>query len=113
MPSEVSNVSSGSLSDSSFIKILVQVNFLDTGNEEMCSIKHYSFMTIRLLLFDVFKSLYVKYYKLERVRISNPDLPFSADCQIMNIKENPAFMYAFVHASRIYNFEVRLIVEEA
>ncbi|KAI1717568.1 hypothetical protein Ddc_10009 [Ditylenchus destructor] len=116
MPRAVSNVSSGNPSDSNFIEILVQVNFLDTGNEEMCSVRHYNYMTIRSLLYDVFQGLYKngkcepKYYRLEKVHISDPASPFSADCQtvIMN-GENPPAMYGFVQAYRIYSFEVRLI----
>ncbi|KAI1693217.1 zinc-finger double domain-containing protein [Ditylenchus destructor] len=104
--------------DRTFKEILVQVNFLDTGNEEMCTIKYENLMTIQSLLSDVFKRLYSKeicepnFYKLESVRISDPNTPFSTDCQIINIVDNPASIFDFVFASRIYNFEVRQIAGE-
>ncbi|KAI1690934.1 hypothetical protein Ddc_24575 [Ditylenchus destructor] len=88
-----------------------EVNFLDTGNEEMDCVKYENSMTIQSLLSDVFKSLYFNgicepnFYKLESVRISDPNTPFSTDCQIINIVGNPASIFDFVFASRIYNFE--------
>ncbi|KAI1704868.1 BTB/POZ domain-containing protein [Ditylenchus destructor] len=118
VPSEVSNISSGSLSDSSFTEILAQVNFLDTGNEEMCSVKYEILMTIQSLFSNVFKSLYAngicepKCYKLENVRVSDPNSP-SADSQIVNIEDNPSFIYYVAHSFRIYSFGVRQIAGEA
>ncbi|KAI1702319.1 hypothetical protein Ddc_17114 [Ditylenchus destructor] len=116
VPSEASTSSFGSISKSISTEIPVQVNFLDNGNEEMCSVKHVGIMNILSLFSDALNDLYYKgvcdhpsQYKLVNVRISDPSTPFSTECQIVNVEDNPATKFEFVHTSRIYSLEVRQI----
>ncbi|KAI1717577.1 BTB/POZ domain-containing protein [Ditylenchus destructor] len=100
--------------DGIFTEVLVNVNFLDTGREEMCSVNYENLMKIRTLLSDALALLYStgvcdnpSKYELERVRISDPDTPFASDCQCVDVKDNVIFTLGCVYSSRIYSFEVR------
>ncbi|KAI1692419.1 hypothetical protein DdX_21267 [Ditylenchus destructor] len=96
--------------------MLVYINFLDTGMEEMCSVKYENTITIKMLLFVALTQVYSNEncnhpseYKLERVRISDPNTLSVNDCQSGDIKDNTTFVFLqmYVQTCRIYSFEVR------
>ncbi|KAI1706883.1 hypothetical protein Ddc_15109 [Ditylenchus destructor] len=88
--------------------ILVQLNFLDTGSEEMCSVKYESGMNIRTLFYDALTNLYSEgicdlpaKYEVECGR--SIDENTLTDC----VEGIEKFMFRSVCTSRIYSFDVR------
>ncbi|KAI1707262.1 hypothetical protein Ddc_14919 [Ditylenchus destructor] len=103
-------------SDRSSTEMLVYVNFLDTGNEEMCIIKYengmptqtlYSFALIQL--YSIGNCNRPSEYELERIRISDPNALSIDNCQSVVVEDNTTFKFSYVRPGRIYSFEVRQI----
>ncbi|KAI1717572.1 BTB/POZ domain-containing protein [Ditylenchus destructor] len=105
--------------------VLVQFTFLDTRRrrkeceERVCSVKFIDGMTIQTLLSNAFIELNYKRnhadcfrpseYKVEHMRISDPETYSEVEYQRKNIDDNPALMLDYAHSSRIYNFVLRRI----
>ncbi|KAI1717573.1 hypothetical protein Ddc_10014 [Ditylenchus destructor] len=105
--------------------VLVQFTFLDTGEERVCSVKFIDGMTVQTLLFNAFIELNYKRdyaacfrpseYKVENMRISDPETYWEVEYQSKDIDDNPppALMLDYAHSSRIYNFELRRIQKQS
>ncbi|KAI1717575.1 BTB/POZ domain-containing protein [Ditylenchus destructor] len=104
--------------------VLVQLTFLDTGKEIVCSVKFIDGMTVQTLFFTAFTSICFKRvsnadwfdpldHKIENVRISDLETHSEVEYQRKDIDDNPALLFAVAHSSRIYNFEVRRIQYES
>ncbi|KAI1691225.1 hypothetical protein Ddc_24374 [Ditylenchus destructor] len=114
LPSEASTSLFGSISNRISTEIPVQVNFLDNGSKEICSVKHVGIMNILSLYSDALSNLYYKgvcdhplEYKLVNVRISDPNMGCSEDYECVDFEDDRTFLNGIVWRSRIYSFEVR------
>ncbi|KAI1697437.1 BTB/POZ domain-containing protein [Ditylenchus destructor] len=103
-------------SGSSYNEMFVYVNFLDSDNEQKCSVKYTNIVTVQMHYSDALSILYSEgicdtpsKYEVERVRIFNSN-PF-VDCQNIDVKNNARFMSMYILYSRQYHFDVRKITE--
>ncbi|KAI1707265.1 BTB/POZ domain-containing protein [Ditylenchus destructor] len=115
-----SRSSSHGSTESSFTEILVHINFLDSGKNEMCSVHYENFMSIQELLSVALTNLYSdgicdcpSKYTPAKVRIAELATPFSTNRQRVYEGESSVFTTGSVYISKTYSFEVRRKVKEA
>ncbi|KAI1706639.1 BTB/POZ domain-containing protein [Ditylenchus destructor] len=96
-------------------EIPVHVNFLDTDDEEMCSIDYENGMTIQTLFFNALLHLFYKgngrrpsNYEIETVGIAYPNIL----SQSVDVEDDAAITSRYVCKSCRYSFEARKISTE-